>query len=60
MKKFIIEGEFWDLFPKAKIGVIVFNGIDNSIKGKEMYEELILAAEKEAMTHLAARISAMR
>ena len=37
MKKFIIESEFWDLFPKAKIGVIVFNGIDNSIKEKEMY-----------------------
>lgn len=54
MKKFIIESEFWDLFPKAKIGVIVFNGIDNSIKEKEMYAELILAAEKEAMTHLAA------
>ena len=54
MKKFIIESEFWDLFPKAKIGVIVFKGIDNSVKEKGMYADLILAAEKEAMTHLTA------
>ena len=54
MKKFIIESEFWNLFPKAKIGVIVFKGIDNSVKEKGMYADLILAAEKEAMTHLTA------
>ena len=32
----------------------MFKGIDNSVKEKGMYADLILAAEKEAMTHLTA------
>lgn len=34
MKKFVIEDAFWNLFPSAKIGVIICNDIDNSIKMK--------------------------
>lgn len=34
MKKFIIEDEFWNLFPNARIGVITCHGIDNTIKDK--------------------------
>ncbi|MBD7912519.1 B3/B4 domain-containing protein [Clostridium cibarium] len=52
MKKFIIEDFFWNLFPNAKIGVIICNGIDNSIKDKDQYAEMILNAEKKALTHL--------
>jgi len=52
MKKFIIENDFWSLFPNAKIGIIVCKGIDNSIKDKEQYAEMILEAEKEALKHL--------
>ena len=52
MKKFIIEEEFWELFPKAKIGVVVFHGIDNSIKDTGKYEEILKAAEKQALTYL--------
>ncbi|WP_143317758.1 B3/4 domain-containing protein [Clostridium sp. HBUAS56017] len=52
MKKFIIEDSFWNLFPNAKIGVIICNGIDNSIKDKDQYAEMILNAEKKALTHL--------
>jgi DNA/RNA-binding domain of Phe-tRNA-synthetase-like protein len=52
MKKFIIEDSFWELFPNAKIGVIVCNGIDNTVRDKEKYEEMILAAEKEAIKYL--------
>jgi len=52
MKKFVVEDEFWSLFPDAKIGVVVCHGIDNSIKDREKYEEMILTAEKEALIHM--------
>ncbi|MGB3366854.1 MAG: B3/4 domain-containing protein [Acidaminobacteraceae bacterium] len=48
MKKFIIENEFWELFPDAKIGIIICSSIDNTIKDKEKYERFISDAEKEA------------
>lgn len=52
MKKFVIENEFWSLFPSAKIGVIVCYGIDNTIKDKEAYKKMILNSEKEALKYL--------
>jgi len=52
MKKFIIEEDFWELFPKAKIGVVVFKGIDNTVKKVKQYEELILKNQKEALKYL--------
>ncbi|MFA9423010.1 MAG: B3/4 domain-containing protein [Sedimentibacter sp.] len=48
MKKFIIENDFWSLFPDAKIGVIICEGIDNSLKNTPYYEELIKKTEIEA------------
>jgi DNA/RNA-binding domain of Phe-tRNA-synthetase-like protein len=52
MQKFIIENEFWNVFPEAKIGVVVCKGIDNSIKDSGKYEEMLLNAEKEALKYL--------
>jgi DNA/RNA-binding domain of Phe-tRNA-synthetase-like protein len=52
MKKFVIEDSFWDLFPNAKIGIVVCRGIDNMVKDKNQYEKMILEAEKEALKHL--------
>ena len=52
MKKFVVEDEFWNLFPNAKIGVVICHGIDNSIKDKEEYKEMILQGEEEALKHL--------
>lgn len=52
MKKFIVENSFWELFPQANIGVIVFKGIDNSIKDEEQFKEMLLNAEKQALKHL--------
>lgn len=52
MKKFIIEDDFLGVLPNAKIGVVICHGIDNSIKDKEQYEEMILKAEKEALKYL--------
>ncbi|MDF2532373.1 MAG: hypothetical protein K0Q65_1954 [Clostridia bacterium] len=48
MKKFIIEDEFWSIFPKAKIGIIVCKGIDNSIRDSQAYDEMLSIAEQEA------------
>ena len=52
MKKFVIEDDFWSLFPNARIGVVVCYGIDNTIKDKETYKEMILNSEKEALKYL--------
>lgn len=52
MKKFVIEDEFWEVFPKAKIGIVVLKGIDNSIKDEKKYADLLLNAEKKAMEYL--------
>ena len=52
MKKFIIEDDFWELFPNAKIGIITCNGIDNTIKDENQYKDMLSQEEKEALTHL--------
>ena len=38
MKKIIIENDFWDIFPEAKIGVVVCRGINNFICRERSYE----------------------
>ena len=48
MKKFIIEDAFWQVFPNAKIGIILCNNIDNTIKDENKYALLLEDAEKEA------------
>jgi DNA/RNA-binding domain of Phe-tRNA-synthetase-like protein len=48
MKKFIIEKEFWGVFPEAKIGILICKGIDNNIKSEDDYIDIIKNAEKEA------------
>ena len=52
MKKFIIEDDFWELFPNAKIRIITCNGIDNTIKDENQYKDMLSQGEKEALTHL--------
>ncbi|EHP50533.1 MAG: B3/4 domain-containing protein [Clostridium perfringens] len=52
MKKFIIEDDFWELFPNAKIGIITCTGIDNTIKDENQYKDMISQGEKEALNHL--------
>ncbi|MDP3387372.1 MAG: B3/4 domain-containing protein [Eubacteriales bacterium] len=52
MRKFIVEKSFWELFPEAKIGVIVFSDIDNRIKDEEQFKEILRKAERLAMLHL--------
>ena len=52
MKKFVIEDDFWSLFPNVKIGVITCHGIDNSIKNTDEYKDIIYNSEKEALKYL--------
>ena len=40
MKKFIIENEFWEIFPNSKVGVVVCNAIDNHIKDNDEYKKV--------------------
>lgn len=54
MKKFIIEDDFWDIFPNAKIGIITIYGINNKIKEAEKYKSLLLESQQKAMTYLTA------
>lgn len=52
MKKFIVEDDFWGLFPKAKIGVVVCYNINNSIQNKDAYKDMLINSEKEALKYL--------
>ncbi|AOT72306.1 B3/4 domain-containing protein [Geosporobacter ferrireducens] len=52
MKKFIVEDDFWNLFPKARIGVVACHSIDNTIKDKGRYKDMIYNSEKEALKYL--------
>lgn len=49
MKKFIIEEAFWEVFPKAKIGIILAKDINNKVNRTEFYEQMLLSSEKEAL-----------
>ena len=46
-KRFVIEEDFWQLFPAAKVGIIVCNGIDNHIKEQDKYLPMIQEGEKQ-------------
>ena len=48
--KFLIEDEFWNLFPEAKIGIVVSKGIDNS---GNISDELLRTGEKQITKYLA-------
>ena len=52
MKKFIIEDDFWELFPDAKFGVVICHDIDNTIKDENKYVDMLQVSEKEALKYL--------
>lgn len=52
MKKFVIENDFFEVFPQARIGVIIAKGIDNSIKDTDKYLDKLEASQKMALSHL--------
>ncbi len=52
MKKFTVENDFWELFPHARIGIVICTGIDNTVKDSAPYEKMISDAEKEVFKYL--------
>lgn len=54
MQKFVIEEPFWEVFPEAKIGIVVCRGINNAVGNVEKYEAMLLKAEKEANQYFGA------
>jgi DNA/RNA-binding domain of Phe-tRNA-synthetase-like protein len=52
VKKFVVEDDFWSLFPSVSIGVVICQGTDNSIKDEEHYKDMIYNSEKEALKYL--------
>lgn len=52
MKKFIVEDDFFEVFPEAKLGVIIAKGIDNTIKDPEKFKIKLEASQKLALSHL--------
>ena len=52
MSKFIIEEKFLEVFPNAKIGIVVCEGIDNTPKNEAFYEKMLKDAQSESKKHL--------
>lgn len=52
MKKFIIENDFWDVFPDAKIGIITAKGIDNTATDTVKYQKILAEAQTQVPKHL--------
>jgi len=50
--KFIVEDDFWQLFPDARIGIVVCKGVDNTVKNEDEYSQLLRASEKECLKYL--------
>ena len=48
MKNFMIEEDFWAVFPNAKIGIVVCKNIDNTVRDRDFYDRMLSDAEKEA------------
>lgn len=52
MSKFIIENEFLEVFPNAKVGIVVCNNIDNTPKNEDIYKSMLASAMLESKKHL--------
>lgn len=52
MKKFVMEKPFLEIFPESKIGILVCNGIDNTIKEEDKYADWLNQCQKEAEQHI--------
>lgn len=52
MKKFRIEKEFLDIFPEARLGILVCHGIDNRIKEQDKYAVYLKESVSLAACHI--------
>ena len=52
MKKFVMEQPFLEIFPEAKLGILVCKGIDNTVKEEDRYADYLAESQKLAMKHI--------
>ena len=53
MTKFIVEPEFWELFPEGQVNVLVLKGINNTVDETEdpYFEGILAEACQKAKVH---------
>ena len=53
MAKFIVEPEFWELFPEGQVNVLVLKGINNTVDETEdpYFEGILREACQKAQVH---------
>lgn len=54
MTRFIAEQSFWDLFPQARLGVLIVRGLENTSKDDEAIAQALSDAHTTALTHVPA------
>ncbi|MBN2259535.1 MAG: B3/4 domain-containing protein [Clostridiales bacterium] len=52
MDRFIVEDNFWEVFPEAKLGVVICRGINNKYRSEEIYFKILSDAQIKAKMHL--------
>lgn len=52
MGKFIMEESFWDIFPEARIGIVVARGIDNHRREDPSLGQLLAEANQNALAFI--------
>ncbi|MFO8069389.1 MAG: phenylalanine--tRNA ligase beta subunit-related protein [Alkalibacterium sp.] len=54
MKKFVVEKEFWELFPEAQVNVLIIKGMDNHVdeSDRNYFVELLEKGKQDAETFL--------
>ena len=56
MKKFIVEPEFWELFPETQIGIVLAKNIDNSMESSTEIKKNLDEANENAEQFLGAAV----
>ena len=54
MTQFIAEASFWELFPDARLGVLIVRGLDNSPREDDAIGQALADAHEVALTHVPA------
>lgn len=52
MTKFVIEPEFWAIFPQAQVGVVLARGFDNTMESSPEIKKELSKANEEALKYL--------
>lgn len=52
MRKFMIQDSFWELFPQAKIGIVIAENISNVYDHKQVYSDMLTDAQEQATRYL--------